>query len=155
MSEFLHAVHAILAGVWLGGVVFTTFVVSPALKAMKWGEHERVLVRSKIGKQYAKVGSANLVLLILFAVLDGTFEGFGAIFYVEYVSLVVLVGLVAVHGAYFGRRLAELAESERRAGDEEEARALAGRRRGLQRLSLRVSWSDILVSLAVATLAVV
>jgi len=48
-------IHAVLAGVWLGGVVFTTAVVSPALKAMKWSEPERILVRSKIGERYAAV----------------------------------------------------------------------------------------------------
>lgn len=155
MSTVVHVAHAVLAGVWLGGVVFTTFVVSPALKAMKWEEHERVLVRSKIGKQYAKVGSANLLLLVLFALLDGIFGGFGSALYVEYALLVALLGLVALHGAYFGRRLAQLAEAERGAGSGEEARALAERRRGLQRLSLRVSWADLLVSAMVATLAVI
>lgn len=150
-------VHAVLAGVWLGGVVFTTFVVSPALKAMKWEEAERVQVRSRIGKQYAKVGSVNLALLVVFAVLDGLFAGFGAAFYVEYVLLVILVGLVAWHGAYFGARLRGLAEAEERAsreGQEEEARAIAGRRRELQRLSLWVSRADLLVSAVVAVLAV-
>lgn len=155
MSTVVHVAHAVLAGVWLGGVVFTTFVVSPALKAMKWEEHERVLVRSKIGKQYAKVGSANLLLLVLFALLDGIFGGFGSALYVEYALLVALLGLVALHGAYFGRRLAQFAEAERGAGSGEEARALAERRRGLQRLSLRVSWADLLVSAMVATLAVI
>jgi uncharacterized membrane protein len=153
LDTVVHVAHAVLAGTWLGGVVFTTFVVSPALKAMKWEEHERVLVRSKIGQRYAKVGSANLLLLVVFAVLDGLFGGFGAVLYAEYALLVVLLGLVAIHGAYFGRRLARLAEAERSAGDEE-ARALAERRRALQRLSLRVSWADILVSAAVAALAV-
>jgi putative copper export protein len=36
MSTLVHTLHVILAGTWLGGVVFTTAVVSPALKAMKW-----------------------------------------------------------------------------------------------------------------------
>jgi uncharacterized membrane protein len=155
LSTVVHVAHAVLAGVWLGGVIFTTFVVSPALKAMKWEEHERVLVRSKSGKRYARVGGANLVLLALFALLDGVFGGFGTALYAEYLLLVVLLGLVAVHGAYFGRGLARLAEAERNAGSEEEARALAGRRRALQRLSLRVSWADMLVSAAVAVLAVI
>lgn len=154
MDTVVHVAHAVLAGAWLGGVIFTTFVVSPALKAMKWEEHERVLVRSKIGKQYARVGSANLLLLVVFALADGVFGGFGAVLYAEYALLVVLVGLVAAHGAYFGRRLARLAEAERGAASEEEARALANRRRGLQKLSLRVSWADIVVSAAVAALAV-
>lgn len=151
MSWLVHTVHAVLAGTWLGGVVFTTVVVSPALKAMRWSEPERVLVRSKIGKQYAKVGSINLVLLALFALLDGFIAGFGAAFYAEYLLIAVLFGLVAVHGAYFGRRLRELAEAEKSAGSEE---ALGGQRRDLQVASLRVSVVNLLVSLAVALLAV-
>ena len=149
MSAAIHVAHAVLAGVWLGGVVFTTAVVSPALKAMKWNEPERVLVRSKIGERYAKVGSANLALLALFALLDGLLAGFGAALYAEYVLLVVLIGLVTAHGAYFGRKLKKLAE---RSAGSEEASTLTERRE-LQRVSLRVSWLGLLVSLAVASLA--
>ena len=54
MSTIIHTLHIILAGTWLGGVVFTMTVVSPALKAMKWSEAERISVRSTIGKQYAR-----------------------------------------------------------------------------------------------------
>jgi len=154
LSAVVHVAHAVLAGVWLGGVIFTTAVVSPALKAMKWSEPERVLVRSKIGEQYAKVGSANLALLVCFALLDGLVAGFGATLYAEYVLLVVLIGLVVAHGAHFGRRLKKLAEAEKIAASDEEVRALAERRRELQRVSLRVSWADLLVSLAVTALAV-
>jgi uncharacterized membrane protein len=154
VSAVVHVAHAVLAGVWLGGVIFTTAVVSPAFKRVKWSEPERVLVRSKIGEQYAKVGTANLALLALFALLDGLVAGFGATLYAEYALLAVLIGLVAIHGAYFGRRLRKLAEAERSAGSGEEARTLAGRRRELQKISLRVSWLDLLVSLAVAVLAV-
>jgi uncharacterized membrane protein len=151
LSEIVHATHVVLAGVWLGGVIFTTAVVSPALKAMKWSEPERVLVRSEIGKRFGKVGSVNLVLLALFALLDGLLAGFGAALYAEYLLLAALFGLVAAHGAYFGRRLKELAADERSAASE--GKALAGRRRDLQRTSLRVSWASLLVSLAVALLA--
>jgi putative copper export protein len=154
LSTVIHVAHAVLAGVWLGGVVFTTTVVSPALKAMKWSESERVLVRSRIGKQYAKVGSVNLALLSLFAALDGLIAGFGPVLYVEYAMLIVVVGLVVAHGAYFGRRLKGLAEAESRANDAGEARALAERRRGLQKKSLNVSWANIVVSLVVAAIAV-
>ena len=153
MSAIVHVVHAVLAGVWLGGVIFTMAVVSPALKRGKWDERERVLVRSVIGKQYAKVGSANLALLALFAVLDGLVAGFGATLYAEYLLLVVLTGLVAAHGAYFGRRLKELAEAEKSAECEREVRMLVERRRELQKISLLISWADLLASLAVAVLA--
>jgi uncharacterized membrane protein len=154
LEALVHTLHVVLAGAWFGGVVFTTFVVSPALAAMKWSEPERVVVRSGIGKQYAKVGSANLVLLLVFAVLDGVFGGFGGVLYVEYALILALFGLVALHGAYFGRRLAELARSEVLASDEASARLFADRRRELQKLSLRVSWVTLVVSLAVLALAV-
>jgi uncharacterized membrane protein len=153
LNWIVHIAHVVLAGVWLGGVVFTTAVVSPALKAMKWSEPERVQVRSEIGKRYAKVGTINLVLLALFALLDGLLAGFGAALYAEYLLLAVLFGLVAAHGAYFGRRLKELGAGERAAASEEEARVLSERRRDLQRASLRVSMANLLVSLAVALLA--
>jgi uncharacterized membrane protein len=153
LSEIFHVLHVVFAGVWLGGVVFTTAVVSPALKAMKWSETERVGVRSAIGRQYARVGSANLVLLLLFAILDGFVKGFGALFYAEYALLLLLFGLVAAHGAYFGRRLARLAGAEREAGSDEAARSFAERRRALQKLSLRVSHLNLLVSVAVMVLA--
>jgi hypothetical protein len=121
---------------------------------MKWSEAERVLVRSTIGKRYARLGSINLALLLVFAVLDGLLRGFGPVFYVEYALLAVLFILVAAHGAYFGRRLVRLAEAERRSGSAEEARAFAKRRHTLQRLSFRVSLLDVLISAVVVGLAV-
>jgi uncharacterized membrane protein len=154
VSVVIHTLHVVLAGVWLGGVVFTILVVSPALKAMKWSEAERVSVRSAIGKQYARVGTANLILLLVFAVLDGLMKGFGTIFYVEYLLLAAIFGLVAAHGAYFGQRLARIAEAKRRAVSAEDARAFAKRRHALQRLSFRVSLLDVLISAVVVALAV-
>lgn len=154
MGVAVHTLHVLLAGVWLGGVVFTMAVVSPALKEMKWGEAERVGVRSVIGHQYARVGTVNLALLLIFAVLDGVLGGFGAALYAEYAPLVVVCGLVAMHGAYFGRRLRKLAEAELEASDAEEVRSLAGRRRALQRISFRVSVLDLLISAGVVVLAV-
>ncbi len=134
MSAIVHTVHVVLAGVWLGGVLFTAAVVSPALKAMKWGEAERVSVRSIIGRQYARVGGVNLVLLAVFAVLDGAMRGFGTTFRAEYALLTLLFGLVALHGAYFERRLARLAEREREALSAEAARTFAERRRASEAL---------------------
>jgi uncharacterized membrane protein len=155
LSETVHVVHVMLAGVWLGGVVFTTTVVSPALKAMKWSEAERVGVRSAIGRQYARIGSVNLSLLLFFAILDGALGDLGASFYAECALLLVLFGLVAAHGAYFGRRLVRLAQAEREAGTVEAARSFAEQRRSLQRLSLRVSRLNLLLSVAVMVLAVI
>ena len=154
-SEIVHVVHVMLAGVWLGGVVFTTAVVSPALKAMKWSEADRVGVRSAIGRQYVWVGGANLVLLLLFAVLDGALGDFGVLFYAEYLLLLLLFGLVAAHGAYFGRRLARLAGAEREAGTDEAAKSFAEQRRSLQKLSVRISQLTLAVSVIVMVLAAI
>ena len=154
LDAIVHTLHAILAGTWLGGVVFTTTVVSPALKSMGWDEAERARVRSVIGRQYAKVGTANLVLLLVFALLEGALSGFGTALYSEFALLAVLFGLVASHGAYFGRRLMELAEARKVAGNSEKARTLALRRRRLQRLSFGISMLNILISAVVVILAI-
>lgn len=149
----VHTVHVLLAGSWLGGVAFTTFVVSPALAAMKWGEAERVGVRAAIGRRYARVGGLNLALLAAFAALDGALGGFGAVLYAECALIAALFGLVAAHGAFFGRRLAGLAEDELGAASAEEAASFAHRRRDLQKASLKVSWASLAVSAAVTALA--
>ena len=133
--------------------MFTMFVVSPALKAMKWGEAERVGVRAAIGRRYALVGSVNLALLVVFALIDGILGGFGPPLYAECALLPLLFGLVAAHGAFFGRRLAALAEAERGSAGAGEAASFARRRRSLQTLSLKVSWVNLAVSAAVAALA--
>jgi hypothetical protein len=128
-------------------------VVSPALGAMKWDEAERVGVRAMIGRRYALVGVVNLVLLAVFAIIDGVFGGFGPALYAECTLLPLLFGLVAAHGAFFGRRLAALAEAERGSADAEEAASFAQRRRSLQRMSLKVSWFNLVVSAAVVALS--
>ena len=154
MNTVIHTLHVVSAGMWLGGVVFTIAVVSPALKAIKLSEAERVGVRSVIGRRYAKVGGANLLLLLVLALLDGLTAGFGAAFYAEYALLGALFSLVVVHGTYFGRKLATLAEAERRAQSPNEAASLADRRRALQRVSSKVSWLDLAISVGVAVLAI-
>ncbi len=153
LDAMVHTMHVILAGAWLGGVVFTTSVVSPALKSIGWDETEQARVRSVIGRQYAKVGTANLVLLLAFALLEGVLSGFGLALYSEYALLAVLFGLVASHGAYFGRRLVELAEARKEAGDPEKARMLTLKRRRLQRLSFGISMLTIMTSVVVMILA--
>ena len=75
-------------------------------------------------------------------------------FYAEYVLILFVFGLAAAHGAYFGRRLAELAKAEREAGSKQEGGTFAERRRSLQRVSLRVSYLNLLASTAVMVLAI-
>ena len=103
---------------------------------------------------FARVGGWNLGLLLLFAIADGALGGFGVLFFVEYVLLAVLLGLTGVHGAYFGRKIAELAAAEAGAGSAGEAKSFAEQRRALGRVSLMVSRLDLLVSVAIVALAV-
>ncbi len=70
-----------------------------------------------------------------------------------YALLAVLFGLVASHGAYFGRRLVELAKARKEAEGFDKARMLALRRRRLQRLSFGISMLNVLISVAVVILA--
>ena len=154
LEAIVHTLHVILAGTWLGGVVFTTTVVSPALKSMGWDEAEQARVRSVIGRQYAKIGTANLVLLLIFALLEGALSGFGLALYSEYALSAVLFGLVASHGAYFGRRLVELAKAREEAEDSDKARMLALRWQWLRRLSFGISVLNILISVVVMILAI-
>jgi hypothetical protein len=65
----------------------------------------------------------------------------------------VLFGLVASHGGYFGRRLVELAEARKEAGDSEKTQRLALRRQRLQRLSFGISMLNVLISAVVMILA--
>lgn len=153
MYEFVQMIHAVLAGVWLGGLVFTTFVVSPALKAMKWTEAERVTVRSAIGRYYSRLATPNLVLILIFAALAGALGVFDGALYAELGLVVVVFALSATHGAYFGQRLRRLAQAER-AAEGEEAESIARQRRKLQRISARVSGLNLLLSTAIAVLAV-
>jgi len=153
LDAVVHTLHVILAGAWLGGVVFTTTVVSPALRSMGWDEVERARVRSVIGRQYARVGTAYLVLLLVFALLEGALSGFGPALYSEYALLAVLFGLVASHGAYFGGHLVELAEARKQAGGSEKAQVLTLRRRRLQMLSYGISMLNILISTVLVILA--
>jgi hypothetical protein len=81
-------------------------------------------------------------------------SGFGFALYSEYALLAVLFGLVASYGASFGRRLVELAEARKEAGDSEKAHMLALRRRRLQRLSFGISMLNILISAVVVVLAI-
>jgi uncharacterized membrane protein len=149
----IHTLHTVAAGCWLGGIVFTSTVVSPALQALYPIEAERVGVRSAIGRHYAPVAGVNLAALLLLAPLDGRRLGFGRRFAAEALLLVGLCGVAASHGAYFGPRLARLAVLEQAATDAGTTRTLAAQRHTLQGRSLQLSRLNALMSLMVAILA--
>ncbi|MDR0358662.1 MAG: hypothetical protein LBJ87_04240 [bacterium] len=157
MAVFFHTVHAVLAGIWLGSLMFTTLVVSPALNRMEWGDRERVLVRARIGRQFLWLANPVLLLLALFLVLDGVASplptGRLVRLLVELGLVALVAGLAGSHGFFFGTRLRDLAAQEAQAPSGQGPRFAAARRR-LQRVSFGVSVLDLVASLAVAVLAV-
>ncbi|HLH67447.1 MAG TPA: DUF4149 domain-containing protein [Candidatus Dormibacteraeota bacterium] len=156
VNAYLHTVHVLLAGVWLGCLVFTTLVVSPALRAMEWPESERVLVRSRIGRQFMRLANPVLALLVVFLLLDGMTAPLPlarlARLLLELGLVLAVATLAASHGFVFGRRLRDLAAREREMPAD--AARLASARHRVQRVSFGVSMVNLLASLAVAVLAV-
>lgn len=153
MKSLIHMLHVVASGCWFGGVLFTSAVVTPALRALYPVESERVGVRAAIGRRYAPVAGVNLAALLPLALLDGRRDGFGRRFAAEGLLLLGLCGVAAGHGAYFGPRLARLAALEQATTDAAPARALADQRHALQERSAQLSRLNALMSLAIAVLA--
>jgi uncharacterized membrane protein len=141
-SAFIHVVHILAAGIWLGGLVFTTVVVTPAFKRMDWTPAERIAVRSAVGRQYSKVARINL-LLLLAAVADASAHGWRTAMGAEVVLIVLVFILSEMHARIFAPRLGQAARS----GDE------SARRRAL-RTSISVSMLNLVLSFVVAVVSI-
>lgn len=152
MLDLIQTIQLLLAGIWLGGVVFTTMVVSPALKAMKWEEVERIQVRSVIGRHYAPVATLNLALLLISSVLLGLTGKTDGMFYSEIALVLVLVALATAHGVYFGPRLSGLAAAQQQVSGPDGVTLVVERRHALQRLSLALNVTNLAASLALLVL---
>lgn len=152
MLSLIHTIEVLLAGIWLGGVVFTTVVVTPALKAMKWDEAERIQVRSVIGRHYAPVATLNLALLLISSVLLGLTVEPGGMFYSEIALVLVLFALATAHGVYFGPRLSGLAAAQQQVSNPDVVATVVERRHALQRLSLAFNVTNLAVSFALLAL---
>jgi putative copper export protein len=154
----LHTAHVVLAGIWLGSLTFTTLVVSPALKAMDWPAPERVLVRSRLGRQFSRVAMPNLLLLLGCLLADGILRGLpgtgrAELLWSELALVAAVIGLASSHGFLFGQQLQQLAERERDAAPSM-AEKLARRRERLQLASFGTNLVNLAMSLAIAVLAV-
>jgi uncharacterized membrane protein len=138
----VHIVHVLAAGIWLGGLVFTTIVVSPAFKAMPWTPAERIAVRSAVGRQYTKVANPDLILLVIFAIADTALRG--SMTRAIEIFLAIIVAILAVlHGLVFAPRLGAAARENRH---DDRAKLL--------RLSMGISMLNLLLSFVVMILAI-
>lgn len=69
--SFLNVLEELIAGVWLGAYLFTTLVVSPALKSLPTSDGERIRTRSTIGRRYGKLAGPLLLIWLLVLLLQG------------------------------------------------------------------------------------
>lgn len=143
MQILIHIIHLLAAGIWLGGLVFTTVVVSPAFKAMSWTPAERTAVRSAVGRQYSKVANVNLLILLFAAIADAAFHQWTTIANIEIALVVIVCILALLHGAVFAPRLAAAAREQRH--DD---------RVKLLRISISISMLNLLLSFVVMVLAI-
>lgn len=134
----IHTIHLLSAGIWLGGLVFTATVVTPAFKRMNWTPVERIAVRSEVGRQYSKIARVNLLFLLFAAILDASARN------VWEIALIILVFVLSeLHALVFAPRLGAAARS----GDE------VARKKTL-RISISVSMLNLCLSFIIAILAI-
>jgi len=138
----LNVLEGLIAGVWLGGYLFTTFVVSPALESLPLGDAERIRARSAIGRRYGKL--AGPLLLVWLAVLLS--QGFETWTLARLGLLIVLAAVVGLHGYLIGSRMQALAE--RKTAGATVAQDLTT----LRQLSARITPVALVVSLLLAVL---
>jgi uncharacterized membrane protein len=143
MSGVIHAIHILAAGIWMGGLVFTTVVVSPAFKRMNWTPPERVAVRSEVGRQYSKVARVNLTVLLLAAIFDRAAQGGSTLWGIGIALIVVAFVLAELHAQVFAPRLGAAARS----GDE------PARKKAL-RVSIGISMLNLLLSFVIAIMSI-
>lgn len=137
-ASIIHIIHFLAAGIWLGGLVFTASVVSPAFKRMNWAPTERIAVRSEVGRQYSKIAHVNLAILLLSAIFDASARN------VWEIALIVFVCAISeLHALVFAPRLGAAARS----GNE------IVRRKTL-RVSIGVSVLNLVFSFVIAILAI-
>lgn len=145
---WLRLLEALFAGVWLGSYLFTTFVVSPGLKAAIADEGMRARVRSAIGRRYGMLSLPLLLAWLVVMLLQGL-NGWGV---VRLLLLLLLIAAILTHGYVFGSRMQRLSELE----PEADAAALAQlqlSRQQLRRGSYYVTLAALTLSLLLALLA--
>jgi uncharacterized membrane protein len=121
-----HAVHVLAAGIWLGGLVFTTAVVSPAFRRMAWSPEERIAVRSAVGRQYSRIAGLNLALLFVAALADWLPVGAGTTPTAELCLIVLVLLLSGLHGRVLAPRLAQASREAGSAGRPQLLRVSSG-----------------------------
>jgi uncharacterized membrane protein len=137
------AAEILLAGIWIGSYLFTTFIVSPALNSLPISAAERITVRSAIGRRYGRL-SVPLLLIWLVLLL---WQGPAGWTLVRLLLLILLTAIIALHGYIFGSRMQLLAAREQ-AGED----SAVQERARLQKLSARITPLSLVLSVLLGVL---
>jgi uncharacterized membrane protein len=148
--------HVLAAIFWVGGQLFLVSVVIPVLR-QTLPEPERIRVVALAGRRFAALSGVALAVLLITGPLNAEAHGisrnilahttWGHVLIAKACLVLIMLAITAVHGVYFGRRLAELGAAG--GGD---PTAIA-RRRALQRQSVRLSALNLLLNLIIVGLA--
>jgi copper resistance protein D len=140
---------------WIGGQLFLVLVVLPVLR-QELAEADRVRIVARAGRRFAVISSVALAVLVVTGPLNAIDHGiswsilrdttWGHVLVAKVVLVFLMLVLTAVHGAYFGRRLEQL-------GATAQDPAATDRRNALQRQSVRLSATNLLLNLAIVGLA--
>jgi len=110
-------VHLLSAVIFIGGSYFMWFVVVPASRLMTQDESERTQIVGKIAKKFGRIVNPTLVILILTGIYNATWYVSSVSSLVIYPGTILLtkMGLVAVliflvylNNAYFGKQILRL-----------------------------------------------
>ena len=146
--------HLVAAVLFVGGSFFIWLVVDPVSYQLAADESARTALIGRVARRFGRWTNGLLLVLVLTGLYNawvylgtpGTGWGSAAadVLLVKMGVVAVLIGLIYLHGAYYGPRIVRLA----RAGKLDELRAL-------RRRSRVISYANLALMLAVLLLAVV
>ena len=155
MDSIVLGLHVLFAAILVGGQLLLFFAVVPSTWLIDDAGLRR-RVTAVVTQRFAMLAVVSLVGLVLTGLLqfysddlvppnvrENMFDfRFGPVFVTKMTLLVVLVAMIGVHGAYFGRRIARLSDAV------EEGAADAAQLERVRRNSLLFATLMVLVSIA-------
>lgn len=114
-------IHLFSAVIFVGGSFFIWFAVVPASHHFARDESERTQIVGKIAKSFARITNLTLIILVITGIYNiswylpsysdmfafQTFEE--KVLLTKMVLVLVLIVLIYLHGAYYGRKISKLA----------------------------------------------
>lgn len=149
-------VHLFSAVLFVGGSFFMWLVVMPASHLFAKDESERTQIVGKIAKEFGRITNPILAILVLTGIYNATwylpslgdlllFKSYGAtILFIKVVLVIILIALVYLHGAYYGRKIVTLARERNIEG-----------LRTVRRSSRLISIANLILMVAILLLAVI